>query len=344
MSELKLLSKWRKVLMGFAALWILGFHKWIVMSPQTSNLYQVEMFIKRIGFCGVDIFLLLSGMGLTYAIHKKGLLSFYWNRIKRVMIPFVIVGILFGTIDQWGFVKILKNLTGYNFYRVSIYSFLWFVPAIMTLYLFFPLYYRFFERAKSKAVFLFCTLEIWFLLTMIVKDILRIDMFGFTNRIPIFVIGVYLGWLTQNKRQKISRGMWFGFVIMLVLGLFLAYQANFKGLQLVVPVSNCCLPNILMSISLCFLFSGFCEWLEKFRNTRWLSIGISKFFGLFGMMSLEFYCVQEWLGNRYLPQMAQQFGYGLANLLFLIFVTICGLILHFITVGFIRLFSLIEQN
>ena len=81
-NDLNLLFKYRKFLMGFAALWILMTHEWQIVTNETSFFFVTENFIKRIGFCGVDIFLLLSGMGLYYSLEKNPVSRFYYNRLK----------------------------------------------------------------------------------------------------------------------------------------------------------------------------------------------------------------------------------------------------------------------
>lgn len=90
-NDLSLLFKYRKFLMGFAALWILMTHEWQIVTNETSFFFVTENFIKRIGFCGVDIFLLLSGMGLYYSLEKNPVSRFYYNRLKRVIFPFIIM-------------------------------------------------------------------------------------------------------------------------------------------------------------------------------------------------------------------------------------------------------------
>ena len=67
---LDLISKYRGAIMGFAALWILFFHEWVTLFVNNQVGVNIEGYLKRIGFCGVDIFLLLSGIGLTFAIRK----------------------------------------------------------------------------------------------------------------------------------------------------------------------------------------------------------------------------------------------------------------------------------
>ena len=61
---------YRTELMGLAALWIYIFHEWVPLAPNVPVLGFIEGFIKQIGFFGVDIFFLLSGMGLIFAIEK----------------------------------------------------------------------------------------------------------------------------------------------------------------------------------------------------------------------------------------------------------------------------------
>ena len=79
-----LVSKYRNAIMGIAALWVLFFHAWIPVMPASTaghfNLFGfIERYLKAIGYCGVDIFLLVSGLGLTFAIKKGSLLRFYYH-------------------------------------------------------------------------------------------------------------------------------------------------------------------------------------------------------------------------------------------------------------------------
>ena len=89
----KLLAKYRGAIMGLAALWILFFHEWQMMITEPGKAAEIESYIKRVGFCGVDIFLFLSGIGLVFAIGKGSILSFYYRRLKRVYLPFFIINL-----------------------------------------------------------------------------------------------------------------------------------------------------------------------------------------------------------------------------------------------------------
>lgn len=328
-SGFSLLSKYRGAIMGFAALWILFFHEWVIMSSESSaQIYFLEHFIKRIGFCGVDIFLLLSGLGVTFAIQKSSLPVFYVKRLKRLLPAFLSMAALQYVFGTWSIVQFLKNITFINFYTQSIYSFLWFVPAIATLYFFFPFYYRLFSKASNQAEFTACALIVWCFISILVKDTLRADLFGFTNRIPVFLVGVLFGYLIQNREIVFTRLSWLRTWLMLALGLYLAYMTNYQGLYLLVPSSNCCIPNLLIAASLPFLLASLLETLNTARYTKPVGSALVRFLSFFGSFSLEFYCVQEWLAGVILARMPAESSALIKNLVIFASVTAVGFGLH----------------
>lgn len=284
---LDLISKYRGAIMGFAALWILFFHEWVTLFVNNQVGVNIEGYLKRIGFCGVDIFLLLSGI---------------------------------------------------NFYTKSIYSFLWFVPAILTLYLFFPWYYKLFTKTKKPVLFFLCSLEVWLVFSLFVRETMRGDLYGFTNRIPVFLAGVLLGWLTQQKKTTFTKGTWCLIAITFVTGLYLAYITNYKDYYLLVPTSNCCVPNFMISVSLPFLMAKFLDILSHAKYTKPVGIGLTKVLSFFGTFSLEFYCVQEWLGWKIMGKMFEQQRPGwLINLAVLLAITAVSFAAHFLFQQFWKL-------
>lgn len=330
---LELLSKYRGALMGFAALWILMTHEWQVISAEGNIFHEMEYFVKRIGFCGVDIFLMLSGIGMVYALEKSSLPRFYFNRLKRIVIPFLTVAIVMAVVDHWEMSYFLRCISGIAFYRENIYAILWFVPAIVTFYLLVPFYFSVFRRSKNPVLFTIGAIALWLLLSMVFRDSMREDLYGFTNRIPIFLLGVLFGWLCKHTKPVWGRGAYLCFFCMLVLGLYLAWQTNMLGMEILVPVSNCCVPNILMAVSLSFLLAKGLDMLSQWRGSRFLSVGLTGFLGFFGMMSFEFYCVQEWVAGKVLSNLVQQYGNAGANAILLLIVTVCGLVLYFFNKG-----------
>ena len=341
----QLLSKYRGAIMGLAAVWILIFHEWIQLSTTPPEggfdlISNLERYIKAIGFCGVDIFLMLSGIGLTFAIKKDSLGRFYYRRLRRILLPFLTVAVIRCVLEHWDFKNFLGNVTGWKFYTVSMYSFLWFVPAICTLYLLFPLYYKLFQKAGNKILFTCGTVGIWMILTLLFRDKMRGDLFGFTNRIPVFCIGVLYGRMTQNRKEIVFTAQtWITVAITALLGFYLAFLANFRGWGLIVPVGNCCIPNCLIAVSFPFLLAKGLDLLV--RKAGKFGSGVFKVLAFFGTFSLEYYCVQEWLAGILIPKMQAGGWTNLGiNVMIFLAVTLSAFIASRIFTGFWKLAEL----
>ncbi len=326
-----LISKYRSAIMGFAAIWILFFHEWIVLSETEKTVIGwTERFLKRTGFCGVDIFLFLSGMGLTYAIKKSSLGKFYYNRFKRLLFPFLFVGVVRCIMEDWKLFDFIGNITGYNFYTKSMYSFLWFVPAIATFYILFPAYNSLFNKSSNKLLFTAGAFQLWLLWSLFVRDDMRGDLYGFTNRIPIFLIGIYVGYLCQNKEHKFTKTTWVYIFLTALLGGYLSYLSNYKGLYILVPVSNCCIPNMLMAMSLPFLLAKALDILCTKDYLKTFGNGLNKVLAFFGGFSLEFYCIQEWLSGQLKPKFLTDFTPTTVNILIFVCVTVVALLMSYV--------------
>lgn len=328
-NEFQLINKYRGCLMGFAALWILIFHQWTVLFKPVG-VFVLETFIKRIGFCGVDIFLFLSGMGLYFSIQSHSILQFYYRRIRRLIIPVLAVGLFSCVVDNWTFLDLIKNVFGINFYAEDIYTFLWFVPAIATLYFFFPLYYKIFSRASDKTIFTLCVLILWLLASLALRDTMRQDLFGFTNRIPIFCTGCFVGYLSEQEKLKFSRSTWILLILTFILGLYLSWLTNFKDMQLLVPTPNCCVPNFLMTISISILFPKVFELLCNIPKINLVVRGLICFLSFLGTFSLELYCVQERFAEVLAAEFAMRYNALIKNILTFISVIAAGFIIYLI--------------
>lgn len=328
---LMLLNHYRSALMGFAALWIYVFHEWKVIFDGHYKLLWVENLIKMLGYCGVDIFLFLSGIGLTYSIGKsKNIFTFYGKRIKRIILPFIAVALLNYRFDGWSSEQFWQNILCISFYRISIYEFLWFVPAILTLYLFFPLYYHLFIRSSGKIRFTLCAIIIWMMCSVFATDSMRTDLYLLTNRIPIFIIGILAGWLVQNTHPVFDRLTWKLMALMSLLGVYLCYRCIYKGLYILVPESDCCLPTMLIAASLPFLLARLLFALNEKRYFRWLGKGLTGILSFFGMFTLEFYCIQEWLAVKILSVLPAQYSNLTVNIILFSAVTAAALAMHFV--------------
>ena len=78
-----ILSKYRTELMGIAILWVMFFHLSIDINNRILNL------IKTIGYGGVDIFLMISGLGLYYAYKKNNNIKLFYKRRLLRLLPHI---------------------------------------------------------------------------------------------------------------------------------------------------------------------------------------------------------------------------------------------------------------
>ena len=204
-NSLKLISKYRTHIMGFGALWILIYHAWKITSAEYSMIWRAEYFIKATGFAGVDILLFVSGLGLVYAIEKYNLREFYFRRFVNVYPAFFLTGIVLMYVREWDVKTFWESVLCIKFYTTNIFQLLWYVPAILTGYLLFPLYYRFFKKASSKIEFTLCAWMMWLLLSLALIGHLRDEFYGVTNRTPVFLAGILAGYLIREMNVEQNR-------------------------------------------------------------------------------------------------------------------------------------------
>ncbi|MBR5597754.1 MAG: acyltransferase [Lachnospiraceae bacterium] len=339
-NSLKLLSKYRTPIMGFAAVWILIFHAWTVASEQYSAIWRVEYFIKKTGFAGVDIFFFVSGLGLVHAINKYNLKEFYFRRFINIYPAFFLTGVILIFTRKWDIITFLKNVTCVRFYTESIYQLLWFVPAILTVYLLFPLYYKIFRQSSNKLEFTICVWMIWLFLSMVLKDVIRGDFYGFTNRIPIFIAGIYLGDLMKVKEVFINKQRWILIIIGFLLGVYLSYFTNIKEQYFVVPTSNCCIPNFLMGICGSILLAKVFWFIEN--NFKKVGEIVLKIFTFLGIISFELYCAQEEVVLIHKKILLDN-TIVLENIVTMIVILIWAILLHIIC-GFVKKLCLFSKK
>lgn len=236
------LSAYRTQLMGVATLMIIACH-----APASSVV--LPSFISSLcglGNYGVDIFLLLSGLGMYYSLSKHPIktvwgVRFYKKRLTRILvpywlvyIPFCAVMILLGKYGVEDSLLCLSTLEYWVFHRGA-----WFVSLIILLYLLTPFLF-YLINSKGK----------WFYVTSIIASIVVVcnwmgamdDSKGevFTNiisaleRVPCFVLGMIFG-----KECQIGKSISVLWLILLVVicGGFIKGFSVSRGLAwMIVPL------------------------------------------------------------------------------------------------------------
>ena len=167
--------------MGFSILWIYINH--LAFFGYLDNSPIIDSFIE-IGSCGVDIFMLLSSMGLYLSLQKNShILSFYKKRINRILPCFILL------FPLWIFT--MRN------YNIIIYlSAMWFILAILIFYFAYPFFYKLIKKKKHLSIFLTLSIVITALLTLYLHKTGDNYVYSTWNntvqRIPIFVTGTLL--------------------------------------------------------------------------------------------------------------------------------------------------------
>lgn len=205
-------SKYREVLMGMAILSVLIFH-------YTDDCYAfginysgiVKYYRVYIGSSGVDIFLLLSGLGLYYSFSKNSnIKDFYCKRFKRILIPYFMIAI---PIYIWyDFVYLSDGIIGFikNLFFITLFTsgnvLFWYIFFIIVCYLLFPLIYKFIYKS-SDSVSLIKILGIVLTLIVIILFIGKYYPTIFTKynimllrSIP-FVLGILIGKFSYKNKK-----------------------------------------------------------------------------------------------------------------------------------------------
>lgn len=153
--NINFLTKYRAELMGICIIWIVLYHSSIQAPESIIPRMLWYLFISFGGGYGVDIFLILSGFGLTYSIMKKeesGLRvdwgEYYKKRVKRIIPTYVLVGTIYYLILCDSFSQVIYNLSFANFIIDGKRDF-WYIFALLICYLVFPIY----GKLKQKVNF-----------------------------------------------------------------------------------------------------------------------------------------------------------------------------------------------
>lgn len=199
----------RLYLMGVAIIWIVLFHVylWCDMGGVGTNRW-ISVFDR--GAMGVDIFLLLSAYGLQASIEKNSLGRFYFNRVKRLFPVYLLFLLtLFLTFERNCpidriVIQSVCQITGLSLFKYPEFFFCnfcfdWFTPAIILLYVFFPLFSRIVLWIKDRGIILvLCVLVILILAAVFVREYKHFPFGLLALRTPI----IYIGILTYEYFKK----------------------------------------------------------------------------------------------------------------------------------------------
>lgn len=280
--EIKKIFKYRNIWMAFAILWIMLFHSSININSVIFNE------IKKIGYGGVDIFLLASGLGCYFSLEKDSdIYNFIKKRFLKLM-PTYWIFLLFYFIFKFITSQISINSIIGNIFCIQNFTglsndFNWYMSAIWLLYFLAPYLKKIVDRIDNHKQFL-AILCIFLILSIAFwnSNILIITI----TRIPIFFVGMYIAKYSQDFEQ-LTKTRFKILIFLMLLGFFILkiffeiYHSKMwsHGLYWY--------PFILITPGLCLVISYLCQKIDEYSIGR----KILKVFQKIGNNTFEIYLV-----------------------------------------------------
>ena len=315
-----LLSRYRSQLMGLATLWVMLFHAY----PFHFGVPALDA-VKEVGFCGVDVFILLSGMGLSLSLQKhrgqECLGSYYRRRFLRILPAYWLV---VGAYSLWLRLQGRVSLTVAAWSMSTLHywfhipnSFNWYVPAQLAFYLLSPLFVGALVRSRHREALTLLSFPVSFLLCRVTAVIGIGYIADFLYRLPDFAVGCLIGCYLIEGREMATRdrALWGGLA---AFGAALCLLRVAGGVYI-----SFCYCAAALAVPACFLI---CRGLERLP---WK--GPERFLGLLGANSLEIYLLNV-VVTREFDNMAPLLDRGPGHLFYYAVVytanIIAGLLLH----------------
>lgn len=196
------LSKYRTELMGAAILWVMLFHAY-----DLDMGWPVLEWLRAAGFGGVDIFILLSTMGLVMSLSRRGQEygAFLARRVSRILPAYYAVMVPY-TVFQMAYRQaplsalIWNSLLLYYWVRPK-GAFNWYVAGAMTFYLITPPCFRRMQASRRRE---------WLAAAGILGGLALCRIFlhdgywgvvDIAYRVPVFFLGLLIGFYAAEGRR-----------------------------------------------------------------------------------------------------------------------------------------------
>lgn len=278
--ELKKIIEHRNIWLGFAMVWILLYH-----SKFDFNFAYFSMF-KKIGYGGVDICFLASGIGCYFSLNKDfDILGFLKRRFFRIMPTYLCFifpwFILEGIKGNLSVQMMIGNILGIQNFTGLGNSFNWYISALLLFYFFAPFFKLFADRANVKhliigfIILLAISFSFWNAQTYIIT----------VTRIPIFMLGFFIGKLCSKHDYTINISSIIILVITMIAGLTILIFFIRNYAEFLWSYGLYWYPFILITPGLCLCISYFVFLMQKSKCLNWIPKVLEKI----GQNSLELY-------------------------------------------------------
>lgn len=278
------LSRYRSELMGAAMLWVMLFH-----ASKLELGFPILDLARKAGFGGVDLFILLSSMGLALSLirREQDYTAFMLRRAGRilpsyyaVMLPYTLFLILAQGVP-WS--TLFWNSTLLYYWVRCPGAFNWYVCGAMLFYALTPPVLRWLRRQHARGRLLPAAGALILAGLALCQLLLREGYFYTTDifyRIPVFVLGLVLGIFIAEERPLGWRDV-LGWAAWTALGgIYLLAAFSFQGED----------QPVILPMAHLFVFSTVPTALVLALAFQRLPLGwLCRFLRLLGENSLEIY-------------------------------------------------------
>ncbi len=216
------ISEKRSLIFGFLTIMIFCYH----FCEDALHLKGFPLILKPLGMygnCAVDIFLLLSGLGLYYSFSKNSnILEFYKKRFVRVLVPYLMLALPY-LIWKDFFVSFQPIEFFLDWFLITAFQpsnrQCWFVAAILIFYLLYPLVHKLINDKGRNALIVIGVVMMLTILLYYAADPVYQTVEVALTRFPVFIMGSYLGTLSRQGVPIGKRTMWHLFLILPIAGM-----------------------------------------------------------------------------------------------------------------------------
>ena len=329
------LSKYRNPLMGIQIILIIFFHfTEDCMGADVHFSGIIYLFYKYIRSSGVDIFLLLSGLGLYYSWKRNpDCKKFYQKRFTRLLIPYFIVAVpawiywdIF--VVEKGILDVLSDISFVSFFTEGVKWF-WYIIMAAICYLIFPYIFEIVDSGKDRIDRQLRIVMICFFSHIITMSLQIYDKGLYDNisvlltRFPAFFVGVWLGKLAYERK---TIPVW-KVVMVVVLSIVLAWP-----LQMVEKPILRVYSSGLLNLALCLVVVLFLERLLNFQKqsiTQGVKVSLD-ILEWFGKYTIELYLIHVMV-RRFMKDMGLPLYYYMNEIKLIVISMVLALILKKLT-------------
>jgi len=290
----------KRALMGLAALLILVFHFYV---PFTKG--SLETTFAKAAYIGVDLFFFLSALAMSGG-RKMDYKSFLKNRIINIYLIFVVFTVIASLYKNWSIIRLVRIVSGVELFTKGGGAFLWYITAIMILYILCPIFL--WAKEKLGKYFLIAMMVAWFVAAILLEKVVGYTtVFILINRLPVYFAGMCYpqirAWAKDRKPVLIIAAG-------LVIGGFFLYR--FAGIRkLNTPVQEV---YYVMAMPFVLSLAGLVDLLTSEFGWK------LKILGSLGGITLEIYGLQMIFGFNLETWLIKKMGNG--QLAFLITITV----------------------